>query len=257
MRTRLIRGALLLAGILDVGIRARAASDAAKTPVVLELFTSEGCSSCPPADRLLQSLDQKQPFSRTDLIVLSEHVDYWNGSAWVDPYSSKLFSERQRSYAEYFRLDTVYTPQAVIDGQRETVGSNAVEIRNAVEAATRNQKVAVMLSKAVRDGNRIKFHLTSADLPRAAGPFSVYVAVAENKVQSNVAGGRMAAVHYAHRRCTHIGPNRSSEGRGLVIKGRHSSHIIRRGIQRVSRRGSPARRSISQNRGAAYEKIQG
>ena len=189
MRTRLIRGALLLAGILDVGIRARAASDAAKTPVVLELFTSEGCSSCPPADRLLQSLDEKQPFSRTDLIVLSEHVDYWNGSAWVDPYSSKLFSERQRSYAEYFRLDTVYTPQAVIDGQRETVGSNAVEIRNAVEAATRNQKVAVMLSKAVRDGNRIKFHLTSADLPRAAGPFSVYVAVAENKVQSNVAGG--------------------------------------------------------------------
>jgi len=188
MRTRLIRGALL-AGIVGLGIRARAASDAAKTPVVLELFTSEGCSSCPPADRLLQSLDEKQPFSGADLIVLSEHVDYWNGTGWVDPYSSKLFSARQRSYAERFRLDSVYTPEAVIDGQQETVGSNALQIRNAVQAATRNPKVAVTLSKAVRDGNRIKFHLMSADLPRAAGPFVVYVALAENKVQSNVAGG--------------------------------------------------------------------
>lgn len=189
MRTTLIRAALLLAGILEVNVHARAATGEAKTPIVLELFTSEGCSSCPPADRLLQSLDEKQPFSGADLIVLSEHVDYWNESGWVDPYSSKLFSARQRSYAEYFRLDSVYTPQAVVDGQREIVGSNAVEIRNAVEAAMRNQKVAVMLSNVVRDGNRIKFHLTSADLPRAGGPVTLYVAIAENKVQSNVAGG--------------------------------------------------------------------
>ena len=190
MRTRLIRGALLLLpGIVALGIRAMAASDAGKTPVVLELFTSEGCSSCPPADRLLQSLDEKQPFSGADLIVLSEHVDYWNGSDWIDPYSSKLFSARQRSYAEHFRLDSVYTPQAVIDGQQEAVGSNAVEIRNAVEAATRNPKVAVTVSNAVRDGNRIKFHLMSAGMPSSAGPFTVYVALAENKVQSNVARG--------------------------------------------------------------------
>jgi hypothetical protein len=137
----------------------------------------------------VQALDEKQPFGGADLIVLSEHVDYWNGSGWVDPYSSKLFSARQRWYAEHFRLNGVYTPQAVVDGQHETVGSNAVEIRNSVETATRYPKVVVTLSKPVRDGNRINFHLMSADLPRAAGPFAVYVALAENNVQSKVAGG--------------------------------------------------------------------
>src|SRR3954469_2474175 len=175
MRSTLIRTAILLAGIVDFGIHGRAATGDAKTPVVLELFTSEGCSSCPPADRLLQSLDEKQPFSGADLIVLSEHVEYWDSTGWVDPYSSKLFSARQRSYAKYFGLDSVYTPQAVVDGEREIVGSNGVEIRNAVEAAMRNQKVAVTLSNAVRDGNRINFHLASADLPRAGGAVTVYV----------------------------------------------------------------------------------
>ncbi|MFL6463050.1 MAG: DUF1223 domain-containing protein [Bryobacteraceae bacterium] len=148
--------------------------------------------SCPPADRLLQSLDEKQPFSGADLVVLSEHVDYWNSGGWVDPYSSRLFSTRQRLYAEHFGLDSVYTPQVVVDGQRETVGGNAVEIRNAVEATTRDQKAALTLANAVRNDNRIKFHLTSADLPGADGRATVYVALAENKVQSNVGAQRTA-----------------------------------------------------------------
>jgi hypothetical protein len=191
MKTALTRIALLagLAGALGVWTNAKDVATGAKTPVVLELFTSEGCSSCPPADRLLQSLDERQPFSGAELVVLSEHVDYWNGDGWVDPYSSRLFSERQRWYAEQFELDSVYTPQIIVDGQRETVGSNAVAIRNAVEAATRSEKVSLTLSNPVRDGNRIKFHLTSADLPRADGAATVYIALAQNQAQSNVAGG--------------------------------------------------------------------
>jgi hypothetical protein len=181
-----------------VWTRAQPVTGAAKTPVVLELFTSEGCSSCPPADRLLQSLDEKQPFPSADLVVLSEHVDYWNGDGWVDPYSSRLFSARQRWYAEQFGLAGVYTPQLVVDGERETVGSNAVEIRNFVEAAARSAKVTLTLSNAVRDGSRIKFHLTSTDLPHTDGKTTVYVALAENKVQSHVASGENGGRSLTH-----------------------------------------------------------
>lgn len=200
MKPTLIRIVFLFAltGGLGVWIHAKAADGATKTPVVLELFTSEGCSSCPPADRLLQSLDEKQPFPGADLVVLSEHVDYWNGDGWVDPYSSPLFSERQRWYAEQFGLDEVYTPQIVVDGQREVVGSNAVAIRDAVETATRSEKVRLTLSNADRDGNRIKFHLTSADLQGDDGAATIYVALVENKVLSHVAGGENGGRSLTH-----------------------------------------------------------
>lgn len=223
MTKTLIRAALLagLAGALGLGIRARAATVALKTPVVVELFTSEGCSSCPPADRLLQSLDEKQPFSGADLIALSEHVDYWNGGGWKDPYSSKLFSARQRSYGEHLGLDSVYTPQAVVDGRFEALGSNAVEIQKAVETTMRNQKVALTLANAVRDGNRIKFHLKAATLPAAEGLVTVYVALAENKVQSNVVGGENGG-----RALTHVAVVRAFAPVGTVRGGSSFSKDI-------------------------------
>src|SRR5438128_2640855 len=102
------------------------------TAVLVELFTSEGCSSCPPADALLEQLQREQPLPGTQLIFLSEHVDDWNGLGWQDPYSDGAFTSRQSGYG-----GRNYTPQAVIDGGVDVIGSDRQEILRAAQNAAR------------------------------------------------------------------------------------------------------------------------
>src|SRR4051794_13895125 len=118
-----------------------------RQPVLVELFTSEGCSSCPPADALLERLDRTQPVAGAQIIVLSEHVDYWNHIGWADPYSSPTFSARQQQYARRFRTQGPYTPQMVVDGRTEFVGSDARSAESAVRDALMQSKVAVHITR--------------------------------------------------------------------------------------------------------------
>src|ERR1700730_4270909 len=118
------------------------------TPVLVELFTSEGCSSCPPADALLMRLGRTQPVREADVIVLEEHVNYWDSLGWKDPFSSDAATARQEEYGQAFGGRQVYTPQMVVDGKAEFVGSAESAAVRALRAAGATPKPAVSLSWA-------------------------------------------------------------------------------------------------------------
>ena len=203
-------GLLAMATHPMVASTATVSNGSVRTPVLLELFTSEGCSSCPPADKLLQVLDQTQPIANADLIVLSEHVDYWNHSGWADPYSSAAFSNRQRDYAAKLGLDSVYTPQLIVDGTRELVGSNGAGARSEIGKAVATTKVPLTLSRVTRNGKTLSAHLEFASLP-GKGKSTIYVALADNEDRSQVARGENAG-----RSLTHVAVVRSLTPVGTV-----------------------------------------
>ena len=165
--------------------------DSSRTPILVELFTSEGCSDCPPADALLGRLDRSQPVAGAQLIVLSEHVDYWNDIGWNDPYSSHAYSERQGAYARRFGLDGVYTPQMVIDGKFQFVGSDERRAVTAAEKAAKAAKIRMSLSRAhLESETALSVHLDAGRLPSTARrPATVLVVIADEQDESHVIGG--------------------------------------------------------------------
>lgn len=109
---------------------------------VVELFTSQGCSSCPPADRLLTQLDELASEQNLPIFTLSMHVDYWNRLGWTDPYSSRQFTQRQHAYADAANSRSVYTPQMVVNGEAEFVGSDSAKAKRAIIKALKRPSVA-------------------------------------------------------------------------------------------------------------------
>jgi hypothetical protein len=182
---------------LFAGDQPPAAKMPSATPVLVELFTSEGCSSCPPADALLQTFDT-QPYPGAELIVLSEHVDYWNHIGWADPYSSHASSERQSAYASHFHLDGPYTPQMIVDGSDEFVGSSTGEAEKVFGKAIRAEKIAVQISGVTLEGNVLHAHIEVGARSAPPRKADVLFAVALNRAESQVAKGENAGRRLAH-----------------------------------------------------------
>src|SRR5262245_52105881 len=183
---------LVLAGVGSTG----AAAAGPPVPVVVELFTSEGCSSCPPADLLLQKLVDTQPLAGAQIIGLGEHVDYWDHQGWKDRFSSAALTNRQQVYGARLNSES-YTPQMVVDGRAEFVGSDAAAARKALERA---RTVPHGVIRIDFDGNggsppssssrAIAVTVTSSDLPRTGSERAdVIVAVTEDHLRSDVTRG--------------------------------------------------------------------
>jgi hypothetical protein len=170
---------LLLAATLAAGIAA-AASAQDKSPVVVELFTSEGCSSCPPADALLGELAQ-----RPDIVPLAFHVDYWDYIGWKDPYASSANTQRQHDYAAALGLHMVYTPQMVVDGRTDVVGSERGDVAAAIGKAASAPKLAISIEKDA-GGYRV---LIPAAAPPAGGSATVWLALFDSQRETGVKRG--------------------------------------------------------------------
>jgi len=192
-----------------------ASSASGRTPVLVELFTSEGCSSCPPADALLSQLARTQPIAGADAIALGEHVDYWDHGGWADRFSSHRLTVRQNDYANSFRKDTVYTPQMIVDGQAQLVGSDGDAARDAIARAARRPKARVTLARA---GDALSVRVDQVPPPAGGGPADVFLAITESGLSSSVGGGENAG-----RRLSHSAVVRRLTGLGTVSGGTFSA----------------------------------
>jgi hypothetical protein len=187
--------AILIAAWLSAPLMLHAST---RVPVLLELFTSEGCSSCPPADKLLTVLDREQPVEGAELIVLSEHVDYWNHLGWSDPFSSQAISQRQEAYAAQLGGVEIYTPQLVIDGAKQVVGSNWPSVKQAIAESIQRAKVPLQVT-ARKDGPRITLHLEISALTPGLPPAAqVFVVLAADHAHSKVFRGENAGRELDH-----------------------------------------------------------
>jgi hypothetical protein len=160
-----------------------------RVPVVVELFTSEGCSSCPPADQVLGSLAKAQPVAGVQVIPLGMHVTYWDSLGWKDPASLALATSRQQDYGRIFGGDRVYTPQAVIDGQQEVVGSDEAGVKRAIARAAAQPHARVTVAPAPASGS-IGVRVTVSELPAGlTEPLDVWWFVTEDGITTAVKRG--------------------------------------------------------------------
>jgi len=176
-------------------------SETVRTPVVVELFTSEGCSSCPPADTLLAQLAEERLAGNVELIALEEHVDYWNDLGWTDPFSSRDWTLRQYLYSGALGSGNPYTPEMVVDGTVEFVGSRTQKARQAILEAAGRTKIPVTLEQG--NANKTGAVNFSVKVGKREGTAKrdaaeVWLAITETGLHSAVTRGENAGEDLQH-----------------------------------------------------------
>jgi hypothetical protein len=180
-RSRFILLSIAAASVVIAVVVRSSAGPAGDAPVVLELFTSQGCSSCPPADELLRKIASDASL-RGRVIPLAYHVDYWNHLGWRDPFSAHEWSERQGGYVRAMRLESAYTPQMIVDGTQQMVGSSTYNVTRAIESESNRKIVGSVALRSATDGVHVH-----AESPR--GDVDVIVVVFEDAATTKVGAG--------------------------------------------------------------------
>jgi hypothetical protein len=208
MRWMAAVGSIFLAGFLVWGLSASSGvqtqsklAAAAREPVIVELFTSEGCSSCPPADALLAELDARQALGSAEVIALEEHVDYWDQQGWRDPFSSATWTARQYEYAGKLHNGNPYTPEMVVDGVAGFVGSRGAVARQEIEKAAAIQKTRIEISEisSVQSKSlafKVSVERLSSIAPRDTA--EIILAITESGLHSSVKAGENSGAELHH-----------------------------------------------------------
>jgi hypothetical protein len=194
LKIAILAGSLLFA-VVDISACGSAgAGDPAKGFAVVELFTSEGCSSCPPADQLMARIQQES--NGQPIYILAFHVDYWNRMGWTDQFSDAAYSQRQNQYAAWLRLQSVYTPQVVVNGSKEFVGSQEPSIRKAISNGLQEVSAAQLTLSDIRlDKGKVTWRYHAGN---AGHNTSLLVAIVQRSATSQVKAGENSGRTLSH-----------------------------------------------------------
>jgi hypothetical protein len=188
--------------------------------VLVELFTSEGCSDCPPADALLQQVNGQKTAEGQVIVGISEHVSYWNSLGWKDPFSSDVYSERQNDYSSHFGLSSIYTPQMVVNGREQFVGSDRRALEVALAAESQRKQITLHIDSVKLAPDSITFTYSASDLP-AKGSLQLVAVLVDDVDRSNVLRGENSGRELTHvavaRALTSLGALHDAEQRQVTL----------------------------------------
>ena len=175
-----------------------ATSAASPSAVLVELFTSEGCSDCPPADELLRQINGRKTPGGQLIVGISEHVSYWNGLGWKDPFSAELYTNRQNEYGTRLGLESVYTPQMIVNGREQFVGSDGRALQAAFAAEAKHSQISLRIDSAQIRDNSVTFTYVASALP-LRHTFQLIAVLVDDVDQSSVLRGENSG-----RKLTHV-----------------------------------------------------